>query len=162
MNKFIQKNEKKVDRFLEFLPGFLAWGLILSPAIGGLFFPNIIAYGIMIFITYWFIKSFKSAFYSILGYVLVNEWEKVNWYKRWKRSKEKGKLYWDDIKHVIIIPNYNETEEKLVKITYQEQADHQRDSHGLNSCVEQSNELKKRKVCHSLTIWSARHTVTMR
>ena len=115
MNKFIERNEKKVDRFLEFLPGFLAWGIILSPAIGGLLIPNVVAYGILIFLTYWFIKSFKSAFYSILGYILVNEWEKVNWYKRWQKSKKIGKLSWDKIKHVIIIPNYNETEEILGK-----------------------------------------------
>lgn len=115
MNDFIARHEAKVDRFLETLPGMFAWGIILSPAIGGLFFPNIIAYGILIFITYWLFKSFKSAFYSLLGYVLVNEWEKVNWYKRWKKANSPQKLPWDEIKHVVIIPNYNETEEKLAK-----------------------------------------------
>lgn len=115
MEEIIQRHEARFDRFLEILPGLFAWGIILTPAIGGLIIPNIVAYGIMAFIIYWFLKSFKSAFYSILGYILVKEWEKVNWYKRWKRSKIPGKLNWDDIKHVIIIPNFNETEEKLTK-----------------------------------------------
>src|SRR3972149_10692926 len=115
MEEIIQRHEARFDRILEILPGLFAWGIILTPAIGGLIIPNVVAYGIMGFIIYWFLKSFKSAFYSILGYILVSEWEKVDWYKRWKKSKIPGNLNWDDIKHVIIIPNYNETEEKLTK-----------------------------------------------
>ncbi|MCH7641444.1 glycosyltransferase family 2 protein [Patescibacteria group bacterium] len=61
-----------------------------------------------------FLKSFKSAFYSIFGYVLVKEWEKIDWHAKWLKSKTQ-KLKWHKIKHVIIIPNYNETEEKIAK-----------------------------------------------
>lgn len=114
MNQFLTRHQKRFDRFLEILPGFFAWSIILTPAIGGLFFPKVVAYGILVFITYWFLKSFKSAFYSVFGYVLVREWEKMNYYNKWLESTG-SKLNWNMIKHVIIIPNYNETEEKLRK-----------------------------------------------
>lgn len=115
MYKFIQRHEARFDRLLEIMPGVLAWSIILFPAIGGLFIPNVVAYGILIFISYWFLKSFKSAFYSFIGYILVREWEVVDWHKKWKKSKTPNKLDWDSIKHVVIIPNYNETVEKLSK-----------------------------------------------
>ena len=109
------KYEKRFQRVLEFLPGSIAWTIILAPAIGGLFIPNVIAYGVIIFLTYWFYKSFKSAFYSFKGYFIVKHWETINWYKKWVKDKTAGSLNWEDIKHVIIIPNYNESEEVLAK-----------------------------------------------
>ena len=115
MTELKQRHTKKFDRFLEILPGLFAWGIIIAPAIGGLFIPNIIAYGIMLFIIYWFLKSFKSAFFSLLGYFKVREWEKVDWHNKWKKDKTEGKYSWNSIVHVIIIPNYNETEDKLSK-----------------------------------------------
>ena len=100
---------------LEILPGTAAWTIILAPAIGGLFIPNVIAYGLIIFLAYWFYKSFKSAFYSFKGYFIVKHWEEINWYKKWVTDKTAGSLNWSDIKHIVIIPNYNETEETLSK-----------------------------------------------
>ncbi len=113
MNKLLDKHEKGFTRFLEFLPGTLAWGIILTPAIGGLFFPNVVAYGLLFFIAYWFFKSFKSAFFSILGFFIVNDWESIDWRVKYKNDKTKRKLKWNDIKHVMIIPNYNESIEVL-------------------------------------------------
>lgn len=109
------KYEKKFGRFLEILPGSLAWTIILAPAIGGLIIPNVIAYLIIAFLAYWFYKSFKSAFYSFKGYFIVKEWETIKWHKKWKKEKTAASLDWDDVKHVVIIPNYNESEEILSK-----------------------------------------------
>jgi hypothetical protein len=112
MIKFLDKHEVGFTRALEIVPGLMAWGIIVMPAIGGWLIPNVVAYGLLVFIAYWFFKSFKSAFFSILGYILVNEWSKVNWHEKWRRHKSK-KLEWDKIKHVVIIPNYNESVPKL-------------------------------------------------
>ncbi len=110
MNRLLDKHEKGFIRFLEFLPGILAWTIILAPAIGGLIAPNIVAYAIMVFIAYWFLKSFKSAFYAVKGYFIVKEWEKINWRKKWEKDKAKSSFDYDKIKNVVIIPNYNESE----------------------------------------------------
>ncbi len=107
------KYEKKFERFLEILPGFVAWTIILTPAIGGLLIPNVVAYIIIAFLAYWFYKSFKSAFYSFKGYFILKEWETIKWERKWKKEKTAGSLEWNDVKHVVIIPNYNESEEVL-------------------------------------------------
>lgn len=129
MNKLLNKHETGFTRFLEILPGTLAWGLILTPAVGGLFFPNIVAYGLMFFIAYWFFKSFKSAFYSIIGFFIVNDWESIDWRVKHKNDKTKDKLKWNDIKHVMIIPNSTESVEVL--------------SRSLNGFANQKQDVKK-------------------
>jgi hypothetical protein len=107
------KYEKRFHRFLEIVPGFVAWSIILTPAIGGLLIPNVVAYIIIAFLTYWFYKSFKSAFFSFKGYFIVKDWETINWPRKWKKEKTANSLEWDNIRHVIIIPNYNESEKVL-------------------------------------------------
>ena len=109
------KYEKRFSRLLEIFPGLTAWSIILAPAIGGLFIPNVIAYAVIIFLAYWFYKSFKSAFYSFKGYFILKDWETINWHKKWKKDKTPSSLNWDDIKHIVIIPNYNESEKVLSK-----------------------------------------------
>lgn len=109
------KYEKTFSRALEILPGLIAWSIILAPAIGGLIAPNVTAYAIIAFLTFWFYKSFKAAFYSFKGYFIVKDWEKKKWHKKWKKDKTAASLDWDKIKHVIVIPNYNESEAILDK-----------------------------------------------
>ncbi|RLC32796.1 hypothetical protein DRH13_01095, partial [Candidatus Woesebacteria bacterium] len=107
MNKLLLgKYEKGFHRFLEILPGSLAWSIILAPAIGGLIAPNIVAYGILAFLAYWLYKSFKSAYYSFKGYFILKDWETVSWPRKWKKEKTTNSLDWDDIRHVVVIPNY--------------------------------------------------------
>lgn len=113
MNKLLDKHEKGFTRFLEFLPGVLAWGIILMPAVGGLLAPNVAAYFFLAFVAYWFFKSFKSAFFSVLGFFIVSDWEIIDWKVKWKNDNTANKLHWDKIKHVVIVPNYNESVEVL-------------------------------------------------
>lgn len=112
IRSLLDNHEGKFQRILEILPGSLAWGIILFPAIGGFFIPEIVAYAVLLFLAYWFYRSFQAAVLGIRGYFLTKDWEKTNWYKKWK-DYSGSKLGWDEIKHVIIIPNYNESEEKL-------------------------------------------------
>lgn len=109
MNKLLDKHEGKFTRFLEIVPGFLAWIIIFGPAIGGLVAPSLVAYTLMFFLAYWFIKSFKAALFATAGYFKVREWEKTNWREKWKKDKTKTSLDYDKVKHVVIIPNYNES-----------------------------------------------------
>lgn len=113
MKKILADNEKGFIRVLETLPGIMAWGLILMPAVGGLLIPEVVAYGIFIFIAYWFFRSFKSAFFSVLGFFIVSDWESIDWRVKWVHDKSADKLGFNNIKHVVIVPNYNESVEVL-------------------------------------------------
>lgn len=112
VRSILDRHEAKAQRFLEILPGSLAWGVILFPAIGGFFIPEIVAYLVLVFLAYWFFRSFQSAFLGIRGYFLLKVWEKTDWPKKWQKSRD-TKLDWDKIRHVIVIPNYNESTEKI-------------------------------------------------
>lgn len=113
MNRIIDRHERRFLRILETFPGILAWSIIFFPAIGGFFIPTATAYFIMFFLTFWFLRSFKAAFLSIRGYFLVNEWKSADFRVKYKEEKLSGSLVWDEIKHVIIIPAYNESEKVI-------------------------------------------------
>ncbi len=113
MSWILEKHEKRFMRALELFPGGLAWSIILFPAIGGIFFPEIVAYFILFFLAFWFIRSFKSAFLSIRGFFILSEWNKTDFKKRYLEEKTSKSLDFEDIKHVIIIPAYNESEKVI-------------------------------------------------
>ncbi len=75
--------------------------------------PKVVAYFIISFLIFWFYQSFKSAFLGIKGYSKIKADEKTNWKKRYKKEKKANWLAWKDIRHVIIIPNYQEKIETL-------------------------------------------------
>ncbi|MBI2405898.1 glycosyltransferase family 2 protein [Candidatus Microgenomates bacterium] len=112
VRQLLDHHESKFQRMLEILPGSLAWGIIFFPAIGGFFIPEVVAYAVIIFLAYWFYRSFQSAILGVRGYFLLKTWEKTNWQKKWQGFKG-DKVAWDEVKHVILIPNYNESAEKI-------------------------------------------------
>src|SRR4030066_1849502 len=98
----------KTRRFLEILPGFISWSLILFPFWGSLLVPFVVAYFILFYDVYWFYKSFSLVIYSSLATNNTQIAEKTDWLKKAKMEKNYKKLT-----HVLIIPNYGETVGKL-------------------------------------------------
>lgn len=98
----------KTRRFLEILPGFVSWSLILFPFWGSLIVPYVVAYFILFYDVYWFYKSFSLVIYSALATNKIQIAEKTDWLKKAKEEKNYKKLT-----HVLIIPNYKESVAKL-------------------------------------------------
>lgn len=98
----------KTRRFLELLPGFFSWTLILSPIWGTIFIPYVIAYFIIFFDVYWFYKSFSLAITAYVASKKIKDAEKQNWL-----TKAKALPNFKKVSHVIIIPNYKEGINKL-------------------------------------------------
>ncbi len=98
----------KTKRFLEILPGFVSWTLILFPLWGSLVIHYIVAYFIVFFDIYWFYKSFSLAVTAFIASKKIKEAESLNWL-------EKGKVLdnFNKMAHIIIIPNYKESADKL-------------------------------------------------
>jgi len=109
----IREVNPKLYRALEMLPGFCAWSLIIFPVWGSFVFPNAVAYFIIAFLVYWFYQSFKTALLGIRGYYLIKKAIKINWKKKYSQEKKPTWLAWEKVKHIIIIPNYNESVETL-------------------------------------------------
>lgn len=103
MRQFILKNEKKVLRALEILPGFFSWNVILFPYWGIFVVPNAVAYFILLFNIYWFYQSFLIAITSIISHIRIQASIAYDWVGDLKNFPD-----WEKVSHVVIIPTYKE------------------------------------------------------
>ncbi len=98
----------KTRRFLELVPGFVSWTLILFPVWGSLLIPVVLTYFILFFDVYWFYKSFSLAIYSFIGTNKIRRTERMNWLQKSEPLEN-----FDKVTHVLVIPNYKEQLNKL-------------------------------------------------
>lgn len=98
----------KTRRFLEILPGFISWSLILFPVWGSFFIPGVVAYFILFFDMYWLYRSFSLAVSAYIASKRIRQAEREDWYGKIQKHKDVGK-----IAHVVVIPNYKEKLDKL-------------------------------------------------
>lgn len=107
-NKIFTRYPIKTRRFLEILPGFFSWMIILFPIWGSLTIPFLVAYFILFFDVYWFYKSFFAATTAFIASNKIKEAERRNWLTAASSLTDFNK-----VTHVIVIPNYQERVEKL-------------------------------------------------
>lgn len=113
MNRLSENLDPLSQRILEILPGLSAWIIIFFPIWGAFFIPKVVAYFTIAFLVYWFYHSFCAAWLGIKGFIKIRQSEKVSWRQKFQREKTKTSLPWKEVNHLIIIPNYNESVEKL-------------------------------------------------
>lgn len=103
VRKFIEEHEKKIQRFLEILPGFCSWFLILFPFWGSLFIPKAVAYYIITFDVYWFYRSTSMMLLALSSHFKIKAAQKYDW-----MFDVKGFGDWKRIHHIILIPTFKE------------------------------------------------------
>lgn len=103
LKTYFRRHPIRTQRFLEILPGFVSWSLILFPFWGSFIIPNVVAYYIIAFSVYWLYRSISMAFFSILAHFRINASSKNDWLADVKKLPE-----WNTVHHVIIIPTYKE------------------------------------------------------
>jgi hypothetical protein len=113
INAFIEKHDRRVQRSLEIMPGAVSWFIILFPLWGAFVLPHAVAYTVLAFNVFWFYQSFKAAGFGILGFFKIKKHEKIDWKELYDRADTPKKLKWEDIRHVVIIPNATESAGKL-------------------------------------------------
>ncbi len=108
------------QRALEILPGFLTWGTIFGVVTLSLFAPLYAAIAVILYDLYWLIKVIYLSIYTVMGYINILRWQKIDWAKRLEKFKKA-----EDIYHLIILPTFKEGEdiliptlESLIKSTY--------------------------------------------
>lgn len=109
-NKIFATYPIKTRRALEIMPGFVSWSLITFPIWGSYFIPLAVAYFILFFDVYWFYKSFSLAITAFIASKKIKAAEKTNWLEITKPLEN-----FEKVTHVVVIPNYKETLEKLRK-----------------------------------------------
>jgi hypothetical protein len=112
---FVEKHDKKVQRLLEIIPGFLTWSLILSPIWLGLLFPKAIIAFLIFLTVYWIYLAAKGTIGGILGYrkfkkEMSTDWmgelDKLDFTTLPDRTTLPATL--NNVKHLILIPMVNE------------------------------------------------------
>lgn len=107
--------ERAAERLLALLPLTLSLALITSLAWGPLLLPMPVAVLLLGFDLYWAWRSFNTAVHVVKGRRIMRLAERTDWRATYDAAIAAGvpALGWDDVRHVVIIPNYKERPEKL-------------------------------------------------
>ncbi len=96
----------KQKRWLEILPGFLSWNLILFLVWGGFFFPVFTAYFILAFDVYWVYKGLAMTLAAILSHIRILASERLDW-----MQEVRGFGDYKKVRHVVMVLVANEARE---------------------------------------------------
>ena len=102
-------------RSLEIATGALALILISTLIWGYVWFPTYIAVAVLIFDVYWLWKSWTVGYHALKGARLLRETASRDWIGDYLGAAARGQdvIAWDAVRHIVIIPNYKESDAKL-------------------------------------------------
>lgn len=103
MEKFFRRYPVKSLRFFEILIPAISWFLITMPVWLSFWKPEIVAYFVIAFDVYWFYKAASMAYFAIRTYITMAAHMQLDWLTKVKELPD-----WQNIHHVIIIPEYCE------------------------------------------------------
>lgn len=88
---------KSFERFLEILPGAVAWTFILSPFIFAGIFPVYIGVFILCYAFYWLVKSLNISRHLLNGYLRLRRNSQINWLELCKKTANLKSLksFWE-------------------------------------------------------------------
>ncbi len=95
--------ERIIYRFLEIIPGFMSWGVLILLIVLSKYRPLWVSVFIIVFVVFWFFRTIYFSLHLWTGYKQMAENEAADWMK-----KLKGKD-WERIYHLIVIPMYEES-----------------------------------------------------
>ncbi len=97
-------------RSLEVLPGLIALAVITSPFWAGAFLPLPLAIAVLTFDAYWLYLSVSNAYRSFVGARRMQSAMRTDFHRQYRAAAVFGQVHlrWEDVRHVIIIPNYKE------------------------------------------------------
>ncbi|HZP57619.1 MAG TPA: glycosyltransferase family 2 protein [Dehalococcoidia bacterium] len=111
----IRPSHRAVDRALELLPFALAFALISSLVWGAFWLPIPLVVMLLGFDVYWAWRSLNIGVHTIKGYRAMKAAARIDWRKHYdaERITRTDVLAWDDVRHMVIIPTYKESLDKL-------------------------------------------------
>lgn len=115
ISRFMARHEATVERALNMLPGLIAWSIILIPLLFARRAPIVPVGVALLFQGYWLLRGLGMLIYGGIACARIRVHARIDWRGRYEGEKAKGKrvLPWEDIRHVVIIANYNEPLAKL-------------------------------------------------
>ncbi|HVT01465.1 MAG TPA: glycosyltransferase family 2 protein [Patescibacteria group bacterium] len=108
VNNLFTRYPRKTLRLLEIIPPLSAVFLISMPFWGAIFFPVALSYFIIFFDIYWLYQSGNLAVCAFISSRKIKLAEKEDWL-----AQASALPNFDKVKHVIVIPTYQESIEKI-------------------------------------------------
>ncbi len=101
---------RRFQRALEIAPGLITWIVVTSPLWAGLLLPRAFAVVVLAFDLFWLYVSATTAWRARAGYRRLRAAERTDWREEQRRAEMFGRAFarWDEVFHVVIIPNYKE------------------------------------------------------
>ena len=103
LRRIVRRYPIKTQRFLEILPGFTSWWLILFPVWGALVVPEVVAYYIIFFDMYWLYRSLSMAVLATVAHFRIRASQNFDWLGDLQQFPD-----WKRIHHIVVIPTYKE------------------------------------------------------
>lgn len=104
--------ERKIYRYLEMLPGFLAWATLALVILGSRIFPVAIAFFIIAFDVYWLIKTVYLSLHLRAAYRRLRANLNVDWLEKLEGLDPAGYSLplasWRELTHLVIFPMVHE------------------------------------------------------
>ncbi|MCK9519918.1 MAG: hypothetical protein M0R74_12975 [Dehalococcoidia bacterium] len=105
------------ERFWNLLPLALSLTLVSSIFWGPYWAPGVFAVAMFAFFAYWLIRSYSVVGACLVGLFHIRRWKRTNWqarYCEWLPANADAPG-WDWPRHMVVIPNYKESEEGLAR-----------------------------------------------
>jgi cellulose synthase/poly-beta-1,6-N-acetylglucosamine synthase-like glycosyltransferase len=113
----LEGRERIIYRLLEMFPGTFVWLTFAVMVLGAFFVPALAAIFIIVFDTYWLLKTVYFSFHLRASFRLMREYSMENWMRRLETLEcshsPSGIRDWRDIRHLVVIPFYREGVEIL-------------------------------------------------
>ena len=101
---------RRFQRALEIAPGLTTWLLVTAPVWAGLLLPWPFAVAVLAFDLFWLYLTASTAWRATIGYRRVRAAERTDWRREFRIAAAFGRTFahWDEVFHVVVIPNYQE------------------------------------------------------
>jgi len=96
------------ERVLDGIPGFVAWIALLLSVACAVVFPRQLIFVAALVGFYSAVRFAFAGIANVIGQRKINRWQQTDWYTLYQQHPQAGILRWDDVHHVVIIPNYKE------------------------------------------------------
>jgi len=97
-------------RWLEILPGFLSWNIILFLVWGGYLIPTFTAYFILAFDVYWVYTGLSMIVAAMISHVKIQAAQRLDWMAECREFGD-----WQKVRHIVLVMIGNEPVETFEK-----------------------------------------------
>lgn len=101
------------ERVLDGIPGCLAWVALLLCVVMAVAFPRTLLLIAILVALYASIRFAMAGVANVIGMRNIKAWEQIEWCDYYQQRVTDQALKWDEVKHIVIIPNYKEPEPVL-------------------------------------------------